>query len=95
MQSSKNPNNEFKLVWSPILVVHQKQNKWNGVEVDIFNQAEAWNPKTMCYLRLRKYGVYFNFYLIKNRKNTWKMERNSIWTFKVEHEEVMQAWSHL
>jgi hypothetical protein len=64
MQSNKNPNNKFKLVWSPIIVVHQKENKWNGTEVEIFSQAEAWNLKTMCYLRLCKYGVYFSFYLI-------------------------------
>ncbi len=73
------------------MVVHQRENKWNGIEVETFSHAQAWNPKTMCYLRLCKYGVYFNFYLIKNSKNTWKIERNSIWTFKVEHEEMMQG----
>jgi len=68
MQSNNNPNNGFKLVWSPRMVVHKKENKCNGAEVEIFNQVEAWNPKTMCYLRLCKYGVCFSFYLIKNWK---------------------------
>jgi hypothetical protein len=41
MQSNKNPNNGFKLIWSPRMVVHQKENKWNGGKVEIFSQAKA------------------------------------------------------
>ncbi len=53
--------------------------KWNsGITIEIFVKIKVGNQKVMCCWGLCQHGIFASYY-IGNRKNVWRVKKNTIW----------------